>query len=507
MASRRDELNAYTFAKRRTLAAFLQPSPSGTEEGAPKPLRAVVPTLVAGALTLAVFGAWGMFQPTAPSGWDEPGTRVIVGKQSTTRYVVLKTGRATRLHPVLNLASARLLMNDAGYQVIQVSDKILDSGKLSRGPILGIPYAPDRLPAADDAGTAKRWAVCEQPGGKGETVQQATFVLAARDAPRTDGAGRLHGGDVLYVKTRTGARYLVDAHGTAYALTGTENDLLTNALVGTRPPQTVTKEWLATLHQGAPIRFPRLPANVGAPAGVPGQLSDEENRVGMVLRTETGEGTKYYVVLPGKVQPVSDFTAWLLITSPQTGKLNMNSQARSVGLQDFTADPTPFAGQPADWPQQQAVRVNAVDSGSGRDTVCSVLREVSGDNTTTLSTWAGKDYPAEITADGTGTYVTPGTGLLYTQSQGTATTAGGLFLVTDTGLRYAVQNNGDSDSRTSDIGAQAKKSADGTPEPSEAQVKLGYENVRPAKVPADWSELLAKGPRLDTNAARQPQGS
>lgn len=72
MASRRDELNAYTFAKRRTLAAFLQPSPSGSEEGAPKPLRAVVPGLIAGALTLAVFGAWGMFQPTAPPAGTSP---------------------------------------------------------------------------------------------------------------------------------------------------------------------------------------------------------------------------------------------------------------------------------------------------------------------------------------------------------------------------------------------------------------------------------------------------
>lgn len=129
MASRRDELNAYTFAKRRLLAAFLQPSPSGTEEGAPKPLRTVVPSLVAGALTLAVFGAWGMFQPTAPSGWDEPGARVIVGKQSTTRYVVLKTDGDTRLHPVLNLASARLLMKDGTYEVVQVGDDVLDSGR------------------------------------------------------------------------------------------------------------------------------------------------------------------------------------------------------------------------------------------------------------------------------------------------------------------------------------------------------------------------------------------
>ncbi|MEU6557605.1 type VII secretion protein EccB [Streptomyces sp. NPDC046915] len=507
MASRRDELNAYTFAKRRTLAAFLQPSPSGSEEGAPKPLRAVVPSLVAGALTLAVFGAWGMFQPTAPAGWDKPGTRVIVGKQSTTRYVVLKTGKVTRLHPVLNLASARLLMNDADYQVIQVSDDILDSGKLPRGPILGIPYAPDRLPSAEEAGKAKRWAVCEQPGGKGETVQEATFVLAQRDAAKADGSRRLAGGDVLYVKTRTGRRYLVDSRGTSYAVTGVESDALTTALVGSRKPQLVTKEWLGTLHQGAPIRFPQLPSGVGSPANVPGQLSAEENKVGMVLRTETGEGTKYYVVLPGKVQPISDFTAWLLISSPQTAPLNMNGEARTVGLQDFTADSEPFAGQPADWPRERARQVNSVSPAAGRDTVCSVLRDVDDDNSATLSTWAGTDYPAEITADGTSTYVTPGTGLLYTQFQGTETGAGALFLVTDTGLRYAVQANGDSDSQKSDIGADGKKTSDGTPEPSEAQVKLGYQNVRPAKVPTVWSEFLAKGPRLATNGARQPQGS
>ncbi|MFI1392887.1 type VII secretion protein EccB [Streptomyces griseoaurantiacus] len=517
MTSRRDELNAYTFAKRRTLAAFLQPSPSGSEEGAPKPLRAVVPGLIAGALTLAVFGAWGMFQPTAPPGWDEPGTRVIVGKQSTTRYVVLKTGKSARLHPVLNLASARLLMNGADYEVIQVGDKILDSGKLPRGPILGIPYAPDRLPSAEEAGRAKRWAVCEQPGGKGETVQQATFVLARRDADTMDDSHRLSGGDVLYVRTRAGARHLVDAHGTSYAVTGKESDALTTALVGTRAPQPVSKEWLATLHQGDDIRFPRLPAGVGTPAHVPGGLSDDENRVGMVLRAETGEGTRYYVVLPGKVRPVSEFTAWLLISSPQTTALNMNGRARTVGLQDFTADAEPFAGQAAHWPLRRTRQVNsaptaspmdsAAGGGSARDTVCSVLRDVGEDDATTLSTWAGTGYPLENTAEGTSTYVTPGTGLLYTQFQGTETGAGALFLVTDTGLRYAVQANGDSDSRTSKIGASRGKNAEGAPEPSEAQVKLGYENVRPAKVPAAWSELLAKGPRLDTNSARQPQGS
>ncbi|MFD0343559.1 type VII secretion protein EccB [Streptomyces sp. NPDC127117] len=516
MASRRDELNAYTFAKKRTVAAFLQPSPGGTEEGAPRPLRAVLPSVVVGALILAGFGAVGMFKPTAPKDWDKPATKVIVGKKSTTRYVVLTTGKGkkkkTLLHPVLNLASARLLLNPAEYDVIQVADDVLDAGKPPRGPILGIPYAPDRLPEAKDAGTAKRWAVCVQPGGKGNTVQKAAFVLGARDNGLTEGRHRLAGGQVLYVQGQDRTRYLVDAKGTKYRIaeTAADDGHLTSALVGSRQPQSVTDDWLATLHEGSPVVFPRIPGNVGDPAHVAGQLSDEENRVGMVLRSRTGEGTSYYVVLEGRAQRVSEFTAWLLITSPQTAELNLEGEARAVGLQDFVPDTAPFAGQAAHWPAHRTRQVNSAEGGSGsRDTVCSVLRNVDGTGRTTLSTWAGTAYPATIAAGGTSTYVTPGSGLLYTQVRGRQTRPdGSLFLVTDTGLRYAVQANGDSDARRSDIGAgDQQRQSDGRPEPSQAQSRLGYEKVMPALVPIEWSDFLAKGPRLDTNGARQPQGS
>jgi hypothetical protein len=71
-----------------------------------------------------------------------------------------------------------------------------------------------------------------------------------------------------------------------------------------------------------------------------------------------------------------------------------------VGLQDFTADSSPFAGQPANWPVRRASMVNSASAESGRNTVCSVLRDVDDDNDTTLSTWAGSEYPAEIAAGG-----------------------------------------------------------------------------------------------------------
>ncbi|MFJ6051425.1 type VII secretion protein EccB [Streptomyces sp. NPDC092307] len=525
MASRRDELNAYTFAKRRTVAAFLQPSATGTEEGAPRPLRAVLPGLIVGALVLAGFGAWGMFKPTAPKGWAEPGTRVIVGKESTTRYVVLTTkvgGKdQTRLHPVLNLASARLLLDPTKFKVITVDDKVLDAGKPPRGPIIGIQYAPDRLPTKEEAGKAKRWAVCQQPGGNGRGVQTATFVLADREATKTDDARRLTDTQSLYVQSTAPGqeRYLVDAAGTKYKFPeGTPAaGTMTNALVGTgATPQQVSPEWLGTLNSGEDLAFPALPGKAGTDAGVKG-LGTADNKVGMVLQAQTGSGPQHYVVLPGKVAPVSDFVAWLLISAPATDGLNMHGKPREVDLQSINPDPAPFAGD-VKWPQKKTERINQTTPPAGnqaggannRDTVCAVLRSVDGQGNQTLSTWAGTGYPIDITASGTSAYVTPGSGLLYTQVQGKQTTAGGsLFLVTDTGLRYAVQANGDSDSEQSKIGApdQSKAGTDGRPEASQAQVRLGYGSVSPAMVPIAWSEFLSKGPRLDTNSARQPQGS
>ncbi|MEV5605190.1 type VII secretion protein EccB [Streptomyces sp. NPDC052299] len=508
MVTRRDQLNAYTFAKRRALAAFLQPLPDGSGEGAPRPLRAVLPGVLTGALLLSGFGAYGMFRPVAPKGWDRPGAKVVVGRTSTTRYVVLTTGRGahrrTRLHPVLNLASARLLLDPGDYGVVHVADDVLDAGRPPRGPVVGIPYAPDRLPGERDAGTAKRWAACVRPGGGGAGARKAGFVLAARDHRLTEGPNRLTGGQVLYVQDPHGTRYLVDARGTKYRVDERPGDLghLTDALVGRARPQRVTGDWLATLHTGSPVAFPVIPGEIGAPARVEGHLSARENRIGAVLRTRTGAGTAYHVVLDGRVRTVSEFTAWLIVNSPQTAALDQAGTAYPAGLQDFVPDRAPFAGQAAHWPARKAVRVDTAH----RSTVCSVLRATDDRGRTTLSTWAGTTYPAAVGAGGTSTYVTPGSGLLYTRARGRrAGSDGSLFLVTDSGLRYAVQGNGDGGHGGSALPADGASHGPGRP--GEAQTRLGYEDVEPVPVPAEWSKFLPRGPRLDTSAARRPQGS
>ncbi|MFF9627148.1 type VII secretion protein EccB [Streptomyces griseosporeus] len=511
MASRRDELNAYTFAKRRTLASFLQPSPSGSEEGAPKPLSALVPGLVVGVVVLAVFGAIGMFSPTAPKGWDTPGEHVIVASKSTTRYVVLKTGKQTQLHPVLNMASAKLLLDPSKNSVITVDEKVLDSGKPPHGATIGIPYAPDRLPGDSEAGSAKRWAVCERPGDGGRAIQKAAFVFAEKEWSKTEGASKLGGGDLMYVVGPDGrTQYVVDAKGTKYQLADPEDKELLKALdTQGRAPQRVSKEWLDTLHTGDPVAIPAL----SAADGTPGEKANastalgEYDKVGEVIKAYDGQVMQYYVVLRGKVARISEFTATLLLNSGDLVAVGQAGEAQQVSP-GAVADSTSFDGD-KNWPSYRPRTVNnGASATSGRNTVCNVLRSVDAANgRTTLSTWVGTAFPAQLPTGSSSAYVTPGSGQLYRQFKGTETKAGGVFLVTDTGLRYALQSNSDSATDDKGIGTSAQQKKQELAEARIAQTRLGYEKVTPVPVPAEWSTFLPTGPRLSEAAARQPQGS
>ncbi|MFE3522323.1 type VII secretion protein EccB [Streptomyces sp. NPDC059161] len=508
MASRRDELNAYTFAKRRTLASFIQPSVTGSEEGAPRPLHAVLPGTVAAVVLLAAFGAWGMFKPTAPPGWDTPGEKVIIASRSTTRYVVLTTNGTEELHPVLNMASAKLLLAPDKGQVVNVDESVLDKGSLPHGATLGIPYAPDRLPSPEEAGSVKRWAVCERPADGGRAIQKAAFVFADRDKKRTDGAERLTGGELLYVVGPDNkTRYVVDARGTKYQVG--PDELLLRALVGAgRAPERVSKEWLEILRTGDPIAFPEVGGKIDGPAAVPGSLAPEANRIGMILKAPNGAGTQYYLIQRGKASPVSDFTAKLLLNSRELRRLMKTGQATETNAAAFTPQATEFAPR-KNWPREMPVAVNDASIANGsRNTVCNVLRDVNKDNgETTMSTWAGTDFPAPLPTGSSSAYVTPGSGQLFRQIQGSETKAGGVFLVTDTGLRYAMQSNSDSADGDSAMGLTADQRKQADQEAQQAQTRLGYAKSVPTPIPISWSTFLPTGPRLSTGAARQPQGS
>ncbi|MBT2504817.1 type VII secretion protein EccB [Streptomyces sp. ISL-98] len=527
MAKRRDELAAYTFARKRTVAAFLAPSPGGSDEGAPRPVRTVMPSLAVGVVLVVGFIAWGVIKPSAPKGWDTPGEYIIVDSDSTTRYVVLdpdpddnKVDRV--LHPVLNYTSARLLLDKGKGSVIEVPAKEIDKSGIRHGATIGIPYAPDRLPSKEDAEKAKAWAVCEQPApGSGTSIDRAVFVLDGEDAKSVENKGKVDEREALYVvDTKTKLEYLVDGKGNRFWLGGTsgldvtEMEQLRAAVIGTGlVPQPVSTEWLQTLNEGGVITFPTVPS-IGQATGVEG-LPAEAGTVGQVLKAPDAQGDQYYVVLKDEVARVTPFVAELIKSSPSADQAYGNDDIAYIKAD--TSDIIEANGGPANkfyddkgWPQTVPQQANSASTANGsvNTTSCSVYSGTIGaDKKPKLAAWAGTTYPKKVIADSLSAYVSSGSGLLFQEVTGAAGGGGATYLLTDTGLRYSLPAGNDSAADKTGKGSSQSSSQGGEPsETDKARTRLGYEKVaNPAIVPQTWAKFIPKGPMLDTGSAAQPQ--
>ncbi|WP_345017646.1 type VII secretion protein EccB [Streptomyces shaanxiensis] len=530
MATRRDELNAYSFARRRTVAAFLQPSPHGSEEAAPRPLKTVLPSLGVAVLVLVVFGAWGMLSPTAPKGWDDQGKNILVGSESTTRYVLVKTKGENKLslHPVLNLASAKLLLNGENPQVIKIKESVLDESKYPMGATVGIPFAPDRLPSPDDAEKAKVWALCEAPGQDedGQPVKDGKPVRATYVLDQGDYNSLLHKGNkelnqrqVLYIEgpkdpssvSGFGPRFMVTGDGRAYLIGGqlwrtlTESALnnLERAVLGDGvEPQPVSVEFIKTLNVVGALDFPEL-ADAGTAANIPG-LDPRYSKVGMILEADSGGGRDKYIVLKDKVQPVSDFAAQMWLRSEFISRVYgaQNPEPVDVKYNDIRPSDGEWMSE-KNWPKEVVDPANTKWWENGGNRVSCSIWHGKKDQYTGLqqmTVWTGPQYPKDIAQSGSSTYVSPGSGLLFTKLTGASGGGGSTFLVTDTGLRYSVPARNDS-------AVTGGEKADGQQQTNTAQVRLGYGKIRPVSVPAAWADLLAAGPELSSGNAEQAQGS
>lgn len=522
MAKRRDELAAYTFARKRTVAAFLAPSPGGSEEGAPRPIRTVMPSLGVGLVLVLGFIAWGVIKPTAPKGWDTPGEYIIVDSDSTTRYVVLdpdpKDGKVEKvLHPVLNYASAKLLLDKGKGTVLEVPGKEIDKSGLRHGATIGIPYAPDRLPSKEDAEKPKTWAVCERPApGEEGAIDRAVFVFDADDAKSLQNSGKVDPLEALYVKdTKTSREYLVDGKGNRFLLGGESGldaasmEQLRTAVIGsstTAKPQPVSQEWLSTLNPGQDIVFPTVPS-AGRPTSLQG-LPAEASTVGQVLKAPDAQGEQFYVVLKDEVASITPLTAALLVTREGTGAVKVDTadiiKANNGPAGSFYKD----KGWPVTVPRQANSAATA--TGEARTTSCSVYQGTFGaDRKPELAAWAGTNYPKKVITDSLSAYVSSGSGLLFQEVTGAAGGGGRVYLLTDTGLRYSLPSGNDSEAEGSAAGSSSSEggtSQGGPTETDKARTRLGYEDLsNPAIVPQSWATFIPKGPTLDTASASQPQ--
>ncbi|MCF2533664.1 type VII secretion protein EccB [Yinghuangia soli] len=517
MASRREQLEAYTFARRRLVAGFLQPEPAGgNEEKAPRAFRAILPGIVVGALILTGFGVYGLIKPGVPPGWKNKGS-LIVGRDSASRYVYIDN----QLHPVLNIASGRLLLEPTKFKVNLVPEKVLNS--VRHGAPLGIPNAPDRLPGPKEVTRPKSWTVCERPVVKGNAVDLAAPPERSVFIGSDDRAGGLMPADALFVQlhapsTQDGSKsvqplYLVEG-GRKYRVgvsppaepnkpvAKSPNEELVRAALGLAAlkPQPVSQKWLDTLEPGADLTFPELP---GYGTKVAYDIPEELRNVGMVLRTE---GTnQYYVVGKERVLPVTRLVAELLVAHPDVAKAY--PKGRTPGILPVAVSRLGaniqmgglYAAEKG-WPETLPQVVNRVDAeaGAGRTTLCNTYTSGPDGGAGLPVQTARNDLPEELVTGMGGVWVKPGTGALIREFIGTSDDKSGtLFLVTDAGLRYQIPN-------------EPEKEGGPLPQGSEdsiAKIKLGYKGIAPSPVPRAWAELMPLGVPLSHLSAAKPQTS
>lgn len=441
MASKRDLVEAQTFSRRRLLTAFTSGAPGGRELEPTKPLRGVVAGVSLTVLLVLGSLGFGLLSPTLPDGWDDQSLVIVEGDGS--RYV----GIQGTLYPVLNVTSARLVLDSGSFHVVDVSeDDITDA---PRGATIGIPGAPDELPLADRL-TDTGWLACVAPdAGTSLTLDPATPASTPGSA---DGA-LVEVADTLYL-VAGGTRHRIPA--------ATEAAVLRAVGLDTAAPVAAGADWLNLVPAGSDLE-PLTVADAGSSALPEGGLPID-TRVGTVVEV-TGvagaEGARRYVVdQNGELAPLSELAYPLyLLGAGDLASSPLQVTASEIAQVRTSATPVAPADLPTTLPQLPA-------AGS---TAC-------------LSLTTGDDERVQLVlrdgpAPDAGVHVAPGSGALV-RAQTADGAAATIRLVDGSGRAYPVPDASD-----------------------EVLARLGYQADDVTRVPPAWADLLPTGPSLTVDAA------
>jgi hypothetical protein len=240
---------------------------------------------------------------------------------------------------------------------------------------------------------------------------------------------------------------------------------------------------------------------------------------------------RHYVVGKDRLYLITPFQEELIRQNPANQMLYKYDQDKKPRSDEMTPDEqskfntdTRLPDTAGDWPLKSGAPVNNwQDRQDARLVVCSTFDGLAEDGRTPKrSVWAGTAYPAPYNNGAGAAYVTPGHGLFYRAMDNGTGGSGTDFLITETGLRYAVPANGDGGRPTASPSAGATKTPTpppGTPDPGGQptqnpddqpggnQARLGYPNLQPLPVPQQWSNLVPAGPPLTAKSAAQPQNA
>lgn len=455
-ATRRDQLEGYRFLRKRALSAFLTGRVSQEDQSSSRVNKALISGVFLAILVLAVFGILGIVRPSAPKGWDKAGS-VVLERGSGARYVVLDG----KLHPVLNTASARLI---AGNDKVSEVDSSALANK-ARGLPVGIPGAPDNLPAVDRL-VGAGWSACARRSASGDP--QTTLLVGTDPGGKALPADRgvlVRGPDHRTYLAAAGHRYLVHDTRVAQALGWFDVD-----------PVAVPASWLDVLLPGADLTFPTVDKR-GSASVV--RLDGAVQRVGKVVLVRAMSGpTQEYVVLADGLAPVPQTTALLLLGDPAAASLYGGRRPEPVKATpaQLNSVPTSHAsldrpGLPPTAPSLTTLPATAylcVVHGRTAQT----LRVVRALPEPVAAAVVARPRQSAAAADQV--YVPEGGGAVVSSGPGTAA------VVTDSGQRFQVSGS-----------------------PAKVLAALGYGKVHPNSLPAAWLALLGDGPALAAEQARR----
>lgn len=460
MPSRQDQLHSYQYSLQRVVAALVTHDPDPSRS----PLRragttALISLLIA---SLAVGGAAVYGLLTGQSNVDPKDPNVVFQeKGSGARYVYLESDG--KLHPVLNFASGLLLAGAEAPELKSISaDKL---ATLPLGAPLGIPDAPDSLPAKDDL-LSTRWSVCTDNKGD-EQTPRSTLLVGDR---LTDGTIAATAGEALLVREPQGRTSLV-YNNRRYPIPNDDSVATLRALGWAgKEPWPVSAAWANAVPLAANLVGPKI-ADVGSDSTINGF------KVGDLV---TDSGKQFQVILADGAADISPVQAKLMQARPGV------AEPRAIG-NDFLQLPQSKTrlngdGDPNALP---ASVPDLHDSTPARVCMTLPVDAKTGDGVRIdptvpegVAVEPGNTGADVVLADNV--HIARGKGVLAVAAASPSAPAdsGTVSIVTDTGRSYPLANRG-------------------------LVTKLGYGGVKLNQIPSELISLLPRGPSLDPARARQ----
>lgn len=426
----------------------------------------------------------GMIRPAPSKGSSE-----IMTTQSGGMYVSFEG----RLHPVTNLASARLITGKAANSVV-VSNSLI--AKFPRGPLMGIPQAPNNLDERLDS--TALWAVCDWRDSTAE------LSLVAGSGVRTTliaGTDQLSGGTSLGSERAMLARSDADPavlwliFGNHKAQVGAK-DFATWSALNLTPAKV---NGAATLSAGLMNSIDSYPILSTPPIQDRGKVSRvlRNALVGDVLVTSGASGKQaFYLALDDGVQLINPVLAQMFINTG-SGQVQVPDPQAVLSLPQLsTVDTDRFPSQVPDIINPATVcftwskGINDLTASTNILTGTSLpIRPESADLITQLLPPKGTVVQANASL------MTPGKGwyVRVTGNDPSSLAAEQLDYIDDSGTRYAIAPGNTNNSQGINYDNTVRA--------------LGLNIRAPLPIPWAVAQLYAQGSTLDPADARTMHGS